>query len=206
MEFAEASAAEAAHSAKNGQELDGRPMNIDFAKPRPEESPFQKRERATQRAAQFGDRQASAPSDTLFIGNLSFEATNDMVSDEFSKYGTITRVSLPTEPDSGAIKGFGYIGFSSIEEAQSALDAMSGAYIANRPIRLDFATPRTEGGGGGGRGGRGGFGGRDGGRGGRGGFGGRGGGRGGDRGGRGGRGGSTNRGGFGDFKGSRVTF
>jgi nucleolin len=113
--------------------------------------------------------------------------------------------------ETGNPKGFGYVTFQSIDDAKTAFDAMVGAEIAGRPVRLDYATPRpdrSEGGGrGGGRGGRGGFndrgrGGRGGGRGGRGGFGDRGG-RGGARG---GRGGSTNRGGFGDFQGKKQTF
>lgn len=105
--------------------------------------------------------------------------------------------------DSGNLKGFGYVTFSSVDDATAAYDAMMGADIAGRPVRLDYATPRPDRGEGGGRGGRGG--GRGGARGGRGGFdrGGRGGGRGGARG---GRGGSTNRGGFGDFKGKKMSF
>jgi len=85
--------------------------------------------------------------------------------------------------------------FASIEDAKTALDNMMGVAIAGRPVRLDFATPRTNSG----DSPRGGRGGARGGRGGRGGFGGRGGGRG-------GRGISTNRGGFGDFKGRKQTF
>ena len=140
-----------------------------------------------------------------------------MLGEEFGNYGTITRVVLPTDRESGSLKGFGYVGFSTTEEAQEAMNNLNGYSIAGRPIRLDFATARSNDGPP--RGGRGGgsFGGRGGGRGG-GGFGGRGGGRGGgfgDRGGR-GRGGrgnsgggrmnSTNRGGFGDHKGNKITF
>lgn len=114
--------------------------------------------------------------------------------------------------ETGNPKGFGYVTFTSIDDAKTAFDAMMGQEIAGRPVRLDYAQPRPErseggrGGFGGGRGGGrgGGFGGGrgGGGRGGRGGFGDRGG-RGGARG---GRGGSTNRGGFGDFKGKKQTF
>ena len=111
--------------------------------------------------------------------------------------------------ETGNPKGFGYVTFSSVDDAKAAFDAMVGAEISGRPVRLDYATPRPDRGEGGGRGrgGRGGFndrgrGGRGGGRGGRGGFGDRGG-RGGARG---GRGGSTNRGGFGDFQGKKQTF
>lgn len=119
---------------------------------------------------------------------------------------------MPTNIEDGNPKGFGYVQFSSIEEASEAMNNMAGASICGRPIRLDFSTPRANNNGDsprGGRGGRGrgGFGGGFGGgfdRGGRGGGRGRGGF---DRGGRGGgRGSSTNRGGFGDFKGRKVTF
>lgn len=119
----------------------------------------------------------------------------------------------------GAPKGFGYVEFSTVEEAKEALKNMNGASVAGRNIRCDFSTPRqntgdSPRGGRGGRGGRGFFSDRGGGGGGRGGFrGGRGGfGDRGDRGGRGGRGrgggrgASTNRGGFGDFKGEKKTF
>ncbi|KAL2352286.1 hypothetical protein BJ546DRAFT_812505, partial [Cryomyces antarcticus] len=208
VEFANAADAAKAKAAKHEQELDGRPMNVDFSAPR-DNNKGDFKDKAQGRANKFGDRQNNPPQDTLFVGNVSFEATPDMFSEYFGEYGTITRVSLPTDQETGALKGFGYIGFSSVEEATAAHEALNGAEIAGRAIRLDYATPRTNDGGSGGRGrGRGGFndrGGRGGGRG-RGGFGDRGGrgGRGGSRGGRGGF--STNRGGFGDFQGKKVTF
>lgn len=156
----------------------------------------------------YGDQKSPA-SDTLFVANIAFEATENVIAEEFGKHGRVLGVRLPTSMDDGNPKGFGYVQFSSVEEASEALNNMAGASICGRPVRLDFSAPRPNNNGdsprgGGGRGGRG-----------RGGFdrGGRGGGRGrggfdrGDRGGRGGgRGGSTNRGGFGDFKGKKVTF
>jgi nucleolin len=208
VEFADAAAAAKAQKEMMGYELDGRALNVDFSTPR--EKPANK---TGERANKYGDKR-SPPSNTLFLGNLSFDCSNDVIQEIFAEHGNVTRVSLPTDRDTGALKGFGYVDFSSTEEAQSALDALNGQDISGRPIRLDFAAARDDSNGGG----RGGFGGgRGGGRGGRGGFGdrgGRGGGRGrggfGDRGGRGGgrggRGGSFNRGGFGDFKGSKVSF
>ena len=188
-------------------DIDGRTINLDYAKPNPNRDGV----RGDRRAQQYGD-ELSEPSATIFVGNVSFEADEEMLSEAFSKYGTITGVRLPTDPDSGSLKGYGYVEFASIEEATAALSAMKGYNLAGRPLRLDFSTPRAGGGGRGGRGGfndrggrgRGGFGERGrGGRGGRGGFNDRGG-RGGGRGGRGGF--STNRGGFGDYKGNRQTF
>ena len=191
--------------------VDNRGLNVDFAVPRSNDTNgFQ--DRAQSRAKSFGD-QTSPPSATLFIGNISFEATEDILSDEFGKHGTVTGVRLPTDMETGQPKGFGYVEFGSVEEATEAFNNMKGAAICGRPIRVDYSTPRSNTGDSprGGRGGRGGGrgfdrGGRGGGRG-RGGFGDRGGRGGGGRGGsRGGRGGTTNRGGFGDFQGKKMTF
>lgn len=207
VEFAKAEDAAAAYEAKKGYELDGRAMNVDYSSRKPADG--QKQE---DRRKSFGD-QLSPPTATLFVGNISFEAGQEQVSEAFEPYGTILSVRIPTDRDTGEMKGFGYVTYSSVDEATAAIEAMQGAYIANRPIRLDYGQERQdrgEGGGSGGRGrGRGGFGDRGGrGRGGDRGRGGRGGGRGfGDRGGRGGgRGFSTNRGGFGDFSGRKQTF
>ena len=192
-------------------------INVDFAAPRKidgESGGFQKR--SNDRAKAFGD-EPSQPSDTLFVGNISFDATEDVLGEEFGKHGSVISVRLPTDRDSGAPKGYGYVQFDSIDSAQAAFTQLNGADISGRSIRLDYARPRDNSGGaprgnrnfGGDRGGRGrGFGGGDRGRGGRGGGRGRGGfgDRGGRGGSRGGRGGSTNRGGFGDFQGKKMTF
>lgn len=203
MEFVNAADAAKAHAEKQGAELDGRVMNVDFANARSNTANKQENRRKS-----YGD-QLSEPTETLFLGNLSFEVTQDDIYEAFAPHGTISGVRLPTDRDTGAPKGFGYVTFASLDEAKAAVEAMQGAFISNRPVRVDFTQPRPQqgdspargGGGFGGRGGRGGFGGR--GRG-----GGRGdfGGRGGRGGGRGGRGGSTNRGGFGDFSGRKTTF
>jgi len=203
VEFAHAEDGIKAQAAMHEAEIDGRNINVDFSKPRDMTTPRQ------ERTKQYGDSQPSEASSTLFVANLSFDATNDIVAEEFGKHGSVMGVRLPTDKDTGDMKGFGYVEFATVEEAQKVFGLMSGATISGRPIRLDYSTPRpprdSGGGFGGGRGGgrgRGGFdrGGRGGGRG-RGGFD-----RGGRGGGRGGRGGSTNRGGFGDFQGKKMNF
>ncbi|KAI9701904.1 MAG: hypothetical protein M1836_001248 [Candelina mexicana] len=210
VEFESAADAAAALKSKKGALIDGREVNIDFSVPRNSNAGgFQ--EKSNNRAQSYGDLQ-SPPSDTLFVGNISFEANEDILGEEFGKHGTVIGVRLPTDPESGNIKGFAYVQYASIDEAKVGLESMKGAAICGRPIRLDFSTPRPSNGDS--RGGRGGGRGRtsfD--RGGRG--GGRGRGFGGDRGGRGGfgergrgarGGGSINRGGFGDFQGKKKTF
>lgn len=225
VEFVDPADAVKAHAAKKGTDIDNRPVNIDFAKPKGENAQGGFKDRAQARASNYGD-QTSPESDTLFVGNISFDATQDMVQEAFDGLGTILGIRLPTDMQTGNPKGFGYVQFASVDEAREALNNMQGAEVAGRAIRLDFSSPRQNSGDSprGGRGGRGRGGFND--RGGRGGFndrGGRGGGRGGfnDRGGRGGgrgfrggfndrgrggRGASTNRGGFGDFAGQKVKF
>lgn len=193
VEFASAADATKAHEAKKGAEIDGRPINLDFANARPANN---NRDKAQSRAKSFGD-QTSPESDTLFVGNIAFSADEGMIREMFSEYGSLSGVRLPTDPESGRPKGFGYVQFSSVDEARAAFNALQGGDLAGRPLRLDYSSPRPSGGD------RGGFGG---------GFGGGRGGRGGRGGGRGGRGGAPrgrggfNRGGFGDFSGKKTTF
>lgn len=83
--------------AKKGALIDGREANVDFSTPRPASGDQGNyRERANSRANAYGDA-PSQPSDTLFIGNLSFEATQDIIAEEFGKFGSIQGVRLPTE-------------------------------------------------------------------------------------------------------------
>lgn len=194
VEFTNAADATKAYEAKKDAEIDGRKINLDYANGRQSNNNQGNfKDRAQARARSFGD-QTSPESDTLFIGNLPFSATEDAINEKFSEIGNVTGIRLPTDPESGRPKGFGYISFSSVDEARNALQSLQGAELAGRPMRLDFSTPRPSGG----DSQRGGRGGRGGGRGGR-------GGRGGARGGRGGNI-STNRSGFGEFQGKKVTF
>ncbi|KAL9127385.1 MAG: hypothetical protein Q9175_007742 [Cornicularia normoerica] len=204
VEFVNAADGVKAQKAMHESEIDGRAINVDFSKPKAPPSQRQDRSKS------FGDN-LSPPSDTIFVANLAFEATEDTVGEEFGKHGNVLGVRLPTDMDTGNPKGFGYVQFGSVEEAQEVFGKMSGALVLGRPVRLDYSTPRPprNNDSPGGRGGRGGGfrGGRGGDRGGRGGGRGRGGfnDRGGRGGGRGGRGASTNRGGFGDFQGKKMS-
>ncbi|TPX61373.1 hypothetical protein PhCBS80983_g01132 [Powellomyces hirtus] len=196
----------------NGSELDGRSIKVDISTPRPADGNTGGRNNRV-------ENPKSTPASTLFIGNLSFNVTEDLVRDTFGEHGEVVHIRLPTDRETGNPKGFGYVEFGDIDTATAALQALNGADLDGRSLRIDYAGPKPDNGGaggfGGGRGGgRGGFGGDRGGRGGRGGFGGgRGGGRGGfggDRGGRGGRGGARGgfRGGRGApaFAGKKTTF
>jgi RNA recognition motif-containing protein len=118
----------------------------------------------------------------IYVGNLSFDATEDQLRSMFEAYGEVARASIVTDRDTGRSRGFGFVEMPDDSAAMSAIEALNGTAIGGRNITVNEARPKTERGGGGG-GGRGGFGGgRGGGGGGRGGYGGgRGGGGGRDR-------------------------
>src|SRR6185436_13838758 len=110
----------------------------------------------------------------LYVGNLPFSATEQVLTDQFSQCGTVESAKIITDRDTGRSKGFGFIEMSSDAEAQAAIQKFNGADYGGRPMTVNEAKPMAprEGG----RGGGGGFGGGGGGGGGRGGFGGGGGG------------------------------
>ena len=111
----------------------------------------------------------------LYVGNLSFQASNESVRAAFSQFGEITDVHVVSDRETGQSRGFGFVTMGSAAEAAKAIAEMNGALLDGRALKVNEAEER-QGGGGGGGGGRGGGGG-GGGRGGRGGGGGGGGGR-----------------------------
>jgi RNA recognition motif-containing protein len=130
----------------------------------------------------------------LYVGNLAFSTSEDILQQAFEAHGEVTDVKVVLDRDTGRSRGFGFVTMGDDESAQRAISEMNGAMLDGRALRVNEAEERGgrsgggRGGFGGGGGGRGGFGGGGGGR------GGFGGGGGGGRGGRGGRGGG--RGGF----------
>ena len=205
VEFADPSSVEKALQF-SGKEIDGRPINVDRSTSNKGSGGAGNPNDA--RRAAYGDK-ISPPSSVLFVGNLSFDATEDSLWDVFAEYGDVKGVRVPTDRDSGRVKGYGYVEFFDIETAKKAFEGTQGLELLGRNLRVDYSQPREAGGNarGGQRGGDRGFG-RGGGRGGfDGGRGGFGGGRGGFGGGRGGFGGG--RGGFGGgrggFDGGRVS-
>ena len=107
-------------------------------------------------------------SNKLFVGNLSFNTTENDLNDAFAAHGTVTETNLMMDRETGRPRGFGFITMSSAEEAQKAIEAMNGKEIDGRALTVNVAKPREErSGGGGGRreyGGSGGSGGGGGGR------------------------------------------
>ena len=90
----------------------------------------------------------------LFVGNLSFNTTENDLQDAFAVHGTVTEANLITDRSTGRPRGFGFVTMGSPEEAQKAIDAMNGATLDGRNLTVNEARPREERTGGGFRGGR----------------------------------------------------
>ena len=103
----------------------------------------------------------------LFVGNISFNTTENDLQDAFSAHGTVTEANLMVDRMSGRPRGFGFVTMSTPEEAQKAIQAMNGASLDGRNLTVNLARPREERSGGGGGGGDRGYGGGRGGGGGR---------------------------------------
>jgi RNA recognition motif-containing protein len=105
----------------------------------------------------------------LFVGNLSFNTTENDLQDVFAAFGTVVEANLMMDRATGRPRGFGFVTMSTPEEAQKAIDGLNGKDVGGRALTVNVARPKEErsgggGGGGGGRGGRGGYGGGGGGR------------------------------------------
>ena len=93
-------------------------------------------------------------SNKLFVGNLSFNVTENDLQDAFAAHGTVVETNLMMDRTTGRPRGFGFITMSSAEEAQKAIAAMNGKEIDGRALTVNIAKPREERSGGGGGGGR----------------------------------------------------
>ncbi|MDJ1176060.1 RNA recognition motif domain-containing protein [Roseofilum capinflatum] len=79
---------------------------------------------------------------TVYIGNLSFQAEEDDLKEIFQDYGTVTKVFLPTDRDTGKKRGFAFVDMSSEDEEQQAIETLDGAEWMGRVIKVNKAKPR----------------------------------------------------------------
>lgn len=79
---------------------------------------------------------------SIYVGNLSYRATEEDVSSVFAEYGTVRRVQLPTDRETGRLRGFGFVEMSSEAEEQAAIDALDGAEWMGRDLKVNKARPR----------------------------------------------------------------
>ena len=90
----------------------------------------------------------------LFVGNLSFNTTENDLQDAFAAHGVVTEANLMTDRATGRPRGFAFVTMASPEEAQKAIDAMNGATLDGRNLTVNEARPKEERVGGAFRGGR----------------------------------------------------
>lgn len=97
----------------------------------------------------------------IFVGNLSFGATEDAIRTMFEAYGTVDRVNVVTDRETGRARGFGFVEMSVDAEAERAIAGLNGKDLDGRTLNINEARPKEDrGGGGGGYRGGGGGGGR----------------------------------------------
>jgi len=89
----------------------------------------------------------------IFVGNLSFSSTEDSIRSIFEGYGTVDRVSIITDRDTGKSRGFAFVEMPNDEEAARAINALNGADLGGRKLNVNEARPREERGAGGAGGG-----------------------------------------------------
>lgn len=80
----------------------------------------------------------------IFVGNLDFGATEDSLRSLFEAYGTVERVSLVTDRDTGRSRGFAFVEMADTAEADRAIDALNGTNLGGRAINVNEARPKTD--------------------------------------------------------------
>lgn len=80
----------------------------------------------------------------LFVGNLSFQTTENELNDAFAAHGTVTEANLMIDRTTNRSRGFGFVTMSTDEEAQKAIAALNGKDLGGRSITVNVARPREE--------------------------------------------------------------
>jgi cold-inducible RNA-binding protein len=88
----------------------------------------------------------------IYVGNLSFRATEDDIRNAFSRYGQVTLVNIIMDRETGRSRGFAFVEMANADEANAAIEGLNQQEIAGRRVSINEARPRTERSDGGGRG------------------------------------------------------
>ena len=80
----------------------------------------------------------------IYVGNLSYDVTEEEVRQEFVAFGEVESVSIITDKYSGRPKGFGFVEMPSVSEGQAAITALNGKTLKERTLNVNAARPRSE--------------------------------------------------------------
>ncbi len=80
----------------------------------------------------------------LYVGNLSYDTTEDDIRNLFAQAGTVSEVALIKDRDTGSSKGFAFVTMSSQDEAKKAIEQFNGKTLGNRELTVNVARPREE--------------------------------------------------------------
>jgi RNA recognition motif-containing protein len=81
---------------------------------------------------------------SIYVGNLSYEVTQEALTEIFAEYGTVKRVQLPVDRETGRMRGFGFVEMETDDQETAAIDALDGAEWMGRDMRVNKAKPREE--------------------------------------------------------------
>jgi len=95
-------------------------------------------------SAGLSDSKKHHMSNKLFVGNLSFNTTENDLQDAFAAFGTVTEANLMMDRMTNRPRGFGFVTMSSAEEAQKAIEGLNGKDMDGRSLTVNVAKPREE--------------------------------------------------------------
>jgi len=81
---------------------------------------------------------------SVYVGNLSYDVTQDDLTQTFAEYGTVKRVQLPTDRETGRMRGFAFVELGTDAEEDAAIEALDGAEWMGRDLKVNKARPRED--------------------------------------------------------------
>lgn len=81
---------------------------------------------------------------SIYVGNLSYEVSQEDLQSAFGEYGTVSRVQLPTDRETGRVRGFAFVEMTSEAEETAAIEALNGAEWMGRDLKVSKARPRED--------------------------------------------------------------
>ena len=81
---------------------------------------------------------------SIYVGNLSYEVNQEDLNEVFTEYGTVKRVHIPTDRETGRVRGFAFVEMESEANEEKAIAALDGAEWLDRQIKVNKARPRED--------------------------------------------------------------